>query len=106
MHVELVSAVRGQEGRHERRTSAATYDAWLTVLRSAQPRFEFTDPPFRHSLPMTLAFAATASRPVAVLTGPLHPTGPGTTRSRRARSMDRDRYSACALPGRRSVIRR
>ena len=26
--------------------------------------------PFRHSLPMTLAFAATASRPTAVLTGP------------------------------------
>lgn len=56
-----------------RRASAATYDAWLTVLRTGQPRFEFTDPPFRHSLPMTLAFAATASRPMAVLTGPLHP---------------------------------
>jgi len=54
-----------------RRTSAGTYDAWLTVLRTSQPRFEFTDPPFRHSLPMTLAFAATASRPTAVLTGPL-----------------------------------
>jgi hypothetical protein len=55
-----------------RRVSAATYDAWLTVLRTRQPRFEFTDPPFRHSLPTTLAFAATASRPTAVLTGPLH----------------------------------
>lgn len=57
-----------------RRASAATNDAWLTVLRTGRPRFEFTDPPFRHSLPMTLAFAATASRPMAVLTGPLHPT--------------------------------
>jgi hypothetical protein len=56
------------------RASSATYDAWLTVLRTGQPRFEFTDPPCRHSLPMTLAFAATASRTVAVLTGPLHPT--------------------------------
>ncbi len=55
-----------------RRAGAATYDAWLAVLRTSQPRFEFTDPPFRHSLPMTLAFAATASRPTAVLTGPLH----------------------------------
>ena len=54
-----------------RRASVGTYDAWLTVLRTSQPRFEFTDPPFRHSLPMTLAFAATASRPTAVLTGPL-----------------------------------
>jgi hypothetical protein len=61
-----------------RRASAATYDAWLTVLRTRQPRFGFTDPPFRHSLPMTLAFAATASRPTAVLTGPLHLTGAQT----------------------------
>lgn len=55
-----------------RRARAATYDAWLTVLRTSQPGFEFTDPPFRHSLPMTLAFAATAGGPAAVLTGPLH----------------------------------
>jgi len=34
------------------------------------PRFEFTDPPLRHSLPMALAFAATADRSTAVLTGP------------------------------------
>lgn len=66
-----------------RRASAATYDAWLTVLRTAQPRFEFTDPPFRHSLPMTLAFAATASRPIAVLTGPLHPAEAQITPIRR-----------------------
>jgi len=55
-----------------RRTSPGTYDAWRAVLRASRPRFEFTDPPFRHSLPMTLAFAAAAARPTAVLTSPLH----------------------------------
>ena len=40
------------------------------------PRFTFADPPFRHSLPMALAFAATASRPAAVLTGPAVIAGP------------------------------
>ena len=64
-----------------RRASAASYDAWLTALRAFRPRFEFTDPPFRHSLPTTLAFAATASRPTAVLTGPLHPIGDTNTHS-------------------------
>ena len=53
-----------------RRAAAGTYDAWTGVLRAVDPRFEFTDPPFRHSLPMALAFAATGSRPAAVLTGP------------------------------------
>jgi DNA-binding transcriptional LysR family regulator len=57
-----------------RRLNAQTYDAWLAVLRAASPRFEFTDPPFRNSLPMTLAFAATGSRPTAVLTGPRYCT--------------------------------
>lgn len=52
-----------------------TYDAWRSVLRSRNPTFDFGDPPFRHSLPMTLAFAATASRPSAVLTGPYRPVG-------------------------------
>ena len=37
-----------------RRASPQTYDAWLTTLRGASPRFAFTDPPFRQSLPMTL----------------------------------------------------
>jgi hypothetical protein len=54
---------------------AATYGAWLAVLRSMDPRFEFTDPAFRDSLPVTLAFAATASRPTAVLTCPRHVIG-------------------------------
>src|SRR5262249_57668880 len=34
-----------------RRTSAATYDAWLARLRASNPAFAFTDPPFRTSLP-------------------------------------------------------
>jgi DNA-binding transcriptional LysR family regulator len=55
-----------------RRTSPGTYDVWQAALRTRRPRFEFTDPPFRYSLPMTLAFAAAAARPTAVLTGPLH----------------------------------
>ena len=59
-----------------RRASPATYDRWLGVLRAVNPRFEFTDPPFRHSLPMVLAFAATAGRPAAVLTGPAGIAGP------------------------------
>src|SRR6266545_2757657 len=58
-----------------RRLSTGTYDAWLAVMRECNPRFGFTDPPFRRSLPMTLAFVATASRPTAVLTGPQHPAG-------------------------------
>ena len=31
------------------RASPVTYDAWLEALRSVRPRFEFTDPPLRHS---------------------------------------------------------
>ena len=79
------AALRGMIGLSElarmdvihgpRRASAAIYDAWLTVMRADDPRFDFTDPPFRHFRPMTLAFAATASRPTAVLTGPQHCTG-------------------------------
>jgi DNA-binding transcriptional LysR family regulator len=53
-----------------RRMEPGIYDAWTRVLRTVNPRFEFTDPPLRHSLPMALAFAATADRPTAVLTGP------------------------------------
>ena len=58
-----------------RRLSPVTYDAWLAVLRMVNPRFEFTDAPFRRSLPMTLAFAASTSRLTAVLTGPRHRVG-------------------------------
>ena len=65
-----------------RRASPATYDRWLTILRATDPRFEFTDPPVRHSLPVALAFAATAGRPAAVLTGPaaIADVPPGVTR--------------------------
>jgi len=52
-----------------------TYDAWTTVLQTVNPRFEFTDPPLRCSLPVTLALAATADRPAAVLTGPATAAG-------------------------------
>ncbi len=58
-----------------RRSSPVTYDAWLEVLRSVRPRFEFTDPPLGHSLALALACAATADRLTAVLTGPLRPVG-------------------------------
>src|SRR6185437_9977390 len=57
------------------RAQAGTYDAWSTVVRAVDPRFAFTDPPFQRSLPLTLAFAATADRPTAVLTGPAAVTG-------------------------------
>ena len=40
------------------------------MLRAADPGFAFTDPPFPHSLPLSVALAATASRPTAVLTSP------------------------------------
>ena len=71
-----------------RRAHAGTYDAWTRALQAADPRFEFTDPPFRRSLPMTLAFAATADRPAAVLTGPATVAGSRATPIRRSRSAD------------------
>ena len=58
-----------------RRLGPATYDSWLAALRVRNPRFEFTDPPFRNSLSIALAFAATGRRPTAVLTGPRHRIG-------------------------------
>jgi DNA-binding transcriptional LysR family regulator len=58
-----------------RRAHPGTFDAWAGALRAVDPRFEFTDPPFRRSLPVTLAFAATGDRPAAVLTGPATPAG-------------------------------
>ena len=66
----------------QRRASPAVYDHWLEVLRAVNPRFEFTDPPVAHSLPVALAFAATAPRPTAVLTSPTVIAGPppGVTR--------------------------
>ena len=72
-----------------RRSRPGTYDAWLARLREVRPRFEFSDPPFRHSLPMTLSFAATATRPVAVLTDPLHLAGGPDLAGRRTPEADR-----------------
>jgi DNA-binding transcriptional LysR family regulator len=65
-----------------RRAEPGTYDAWTSLVRAVDPGFRFTDPPLRHSLPVMLAFAATAARPAAVLTGPAAITGPppGVTR--------------------------
>jgi DNA-binding transcriptional LysR family regulator len=59
-----------------RRAEPGTYDAWTSIVRAIDPRFQFTDPPLRHSLPVVLAFAATAGRPAAVLTGPTAIAGP------------------------------
>jgi DNA-binding transcriptional LysR family regulator len=83
-----------------RRAGAATYDAWLTVLRTSQPGFAFIDPPFRHSLPMTLAFAATAGRPTAVLTGPLHVTETQIAPVRRRPAEDRYDMVRVGIEGR------
>jgi DNA-binding transcriptional LysR family regulator len=65
-----------------RPASPATYDRWRAILRAADPRFEFTDPPLPHYLPVALGVAATAAPPAAVLTGPVAITGlpPGVTR--------------------------
>jgi hypothetical protein len=71
-----------------RRAQAGTYDAWTKVVQAVDPRFEFTDPPFRSSLPLTLAFAATADRPTAVLTGPATVAGRPATPIRRSRPAD------------------
>jgi DNA-binding transcriptional LysR family regulator len=64
-----------------RRAEPGTYDAWTSVLRGADPLFAFSDPPFRHSLPTVLAFAATGDRPTAVLTGPVTVAGTRPDRS-------------------------
>jgi DNA-binding transcriptional LysR family regulator len=53
-----------------RRAQPGTYDAWITAMQAVDPRFDFTDSPFRYSLAMTLAAAATGNKPAAVLTGP------------------------------------
>ena len=53
-----------------RRADPGTYDAWTTALQVVDPRFGFIDPPFRSSLPLTLAFAAAGDRSAAVLTRP------------------------------------
>jgi DNA-binding transcriptional LysR family regulator len=71
-----------------RRAQAGTYDAWTKVVQAVDPRFEFTDPPFQSSLPLTLAFAATAERPTAVLTGPATVAGSPATPIQPSRPAD------------------
>jgi DNA-binding transcriptional LysR family regulator len=71
-----------------RRAQPGTYDAWLTAIQAVDPRFEFTDPPFRHSLAMTLALAAAGDRPAAVLTGPAIPNRTAAWPTRRSRLSD------------------
>jgi DNA-binding transcriptional LysR family regulator len=68
--ISLVEMARLDVLHGPRRAEPGTYDAWAQVVRTADPRFEFSDPPLRHSLRMNLAFASTADRPTAVLTGP------------------------------------
>ena len=70
-----------------RRADPGTYDAWTRSLQAVDPQFGFTDPPFRSSLPLTLAFAAAGDRPAAVLTGP-NTVVNGPARLVRSRSAD------------------
>jgi DNA-binding transcriptional LysR family regulator len=84
-----------------RRASTTLYDRWLTILRGSDPRFEFTDPPVRHLLPLALAFAATADPPAAVLTGPvaIADVPPGVSRlPRPAGTGDMARVSIAGQP--------
>jgi DNA-binding transcriptional LysR family regulator len=62
---------------HGPRADDGTYDRWLAVLRTQNPYFDFIDPPFRKSLAVSLAFAASGARPAAVLTGPRQRAGAG-----------------------------
>jgi DNA-binding transcriptional LysR family regulator len=82
-----------------RRASPATYDHWLAVLQAVDPQFAFTDPPFRHSLPMVLTLAATASPPAAVLTGPAVTAGPPPSATRLPRPADAGHMSRVYLAG-------
>jgi DNA-binding transcriptional LysR family regulator len=84
-----------------RRAEPGTYDAWTSIVRTMDPRFAFTDPPLRHSLPVALAFAATAGPPAAVLTGPaaIAGTPPGVIRlPRPAGTGDMVRVSIAGQP--------
>ncbi len=62
------------------------------------PRFEFTDPPVRHSRPMALALAATAGRPATVLTGPSALAGPPPGVIRLPRPAGTARWPGSASP--------
>jgi Bacterial regulatory helix-turn-helix protein, lysR family len=69
---------RRREGLQLTRAGRVLRDASRTALAqvdTVDPQFEFTNPPLRCSLPVTLAFAAAANRPAAVLTGPVTAAG-------------------------------
>jgi DNA-binding transcriptional LysR family regulator len=83
-----------------RRVSPGTYDRWLDVLRTVDPHFAFTDPPFRHSLPVVLAFAATADAPAAVLTGVTASAGTSPDVIRRLRPADTSDMVRVSIAGR------
>jgi DNA-binding transcriptional LysR family regulator len=92
-----------------RSAELATYDAWVSVLRSVQPGFRFADPPLRHSLPLALAIAGTAGRPTAVLTGPSTVAGtrPGLIRLPRqtvTSAMTRVEIAGCPLTATAAVV--
>jgi len=69
-----------------RRAQPGIYDAWVAAMRTVDPGFEFANPPFRHSLAMTLA--AAGNRPAAVLTGPAIPARTHALPIRRSRLAD------------------
>jgi DNA-binding transcriptional LysR family regulator len=83
-----------------RRASPGTYDRWLDVLRTVDPRFAFTDPPLRHSLAVALAFAATADPPAAVLTGCTATAGTSPGVIRRLRPADTGDMGRVSIAGR------
>jgi DNA-binding transcriptional LysR family regulator len=83
-----------------RRASPGTYDRWLDVLRTVDPHFAFNDPPFRHSLPVVLAFAATADPPAAVLTGRAAIAGTSPSVIRRLRPADTSDMVRVSIAGR------
>jgi DNA-binding transcriptional LysR family regulator len=84
--LEELAALRVVHG--PRRAQPGTYDAWGTAMQAVDPSFAFTDPPFRHSLAMTLALAAAGNRPAAVLTGPAIPARTQAWPVRRSRLAD------------------
>ena len=86
------------------RAGDGTYDRWRQVLRTQNPHFDFTDPPFRKSLAVTLAFAASGGQPAAVLTGPCQrvrawtvPAQPGPATSTGTPGMVPVRIAQCQL---------
>ena len=87
---------------HGPRAGDGTYDRWLAVLRARNPHFDFTNPPFRKSLAVTLALAASGSQPAAVLTGPrlragAVPAQPGPVTSTGTRGVVAVRVAQCQL---------